>query len=75
MTAPVSGHAVNEWTVHPRVVDNHVVVLDAGALVVLSYATEGVEEETVTELHDVRLVNAGDFLYASGRLSESHLIQ
>ena len=75
MTVPVSGHAVDEWTVHPRVVDNHVVVLDAGALVVLSYATEGVEEETVTELHDVRLVNAGDFLYATGRLSESRFIQ
>ena len=62
MTVPVSGHAVDEWSVHPRVVDNHVVVLDASALVVLSYATEGVEEETVTELHDVRLVDTSDFL-------------
>lgn len=45
-----------------RVVDNHVIVLDAGALVVLRDAAEGVEEETVTELHDVRLVDTSDFL-------------
>ena len=53
---------MSKWTVHPRIVDNHVVVLDAGALVVLSYATEGVEEETVTKLHDIGLVDTSHFL-------------
>lgn len=50
-----------------RVVDDHIVVLDAGALVVLRDATEGVEEETVTELHDVGLVHARNFLRVHAR--------
>ena len=45
-----------------RVVDDHVVVLNARRLVFLSNFTEGVEEKTVTELHDVGLVDASNFL-------------
>ena len=54
-----------------RVVHDHVIVLDAGALVVLGHAAERVEEETVTELHDVRLVDAGDFLHTRVGLGDS----
>lgn len=45
-----------------RVIDNHVVVLNSSALVFLCDPAEGVEEETVTELHDVGLVDASNFL-------------
>lgn len=45
-----------------RVVNNHVIKLDAGGPVLLRHATEGVEEKAVTKLHDVRLMNTGDFL-------------
>ncbi len=49
-------------TYYLRVVDNHVVVLDSSALVLFCDPTEGVEEETVTKLHDVGLVDASNFL-------------
>ncbi len=45
-----------------RVVDDHVIELDASELVLLRNPAEGVQEQTVTKLHDVRLVHAGDFL-------------
>ena len=45
-----------------RVVDDHVVVFDASALVLLRNATESVEEETITELHDIGLVDTSHFL-------------
>ena len=45
-----------------RVVDDHVVVLNARRLVFLSNFTEGVEEKTVAEFHDVGLVDASNFL-------------
>lgn len=47
---------------HRRIVDDHVIGLDAGALVLLGDATERVEEQTITELHNVGLVDAGDLL-------------
>lgn len=50
------------YELHRRVVDDHVARGDAGALVLLGDVTEGVEEETVTELHDVGLVYAHDAL-------------
>ena len=45
-----------------RVVDNHIIVGNARALVFFSNLTESIEEQTVTELHDIRLVHAGHFL-------------
>ena len=45
-----------------RVVNNHVIVLNASALVLLCDLAEGVEEETIAKLHDVGLVDARDFL-------------
>ena len=50
-----------------RVVDDHVVELDSSEFVLLCNPSEGVEEETVTKLHDVRLVDGSDAL-ASVRL-------
>ena len=47
---------------HRRVVDDHVIGLDTRALVLLGDATERVEEQTVTELHDIGLVDTGDLL-------------
>lgn len=48
---------------HGGVVDDHLVKLDAGvAILLLCDALAGVEEETVTELHDVGLVDTGDLL-------------
>jgi hypothetical protein len=47
---------------HGGVVDNHVVRSDTGCLVLFRDSAEGVEEETVTELHDVGLVHASDLL-------------
>ena len=45
-----------------RVVHDHVVCLDTIGLVLLRDATEGVEEKTVAELHDVGLVHTSNFL-------------
>lgn len=53
-----------------RVVNNHVVVLDSGALVLLSNTAESIQEEAIAELHDVGLVHARDFLYARAVESE-----
>ena len=47
---------------HVRIIDNHVIVINAGTLVLLCDLAEGVEEETVAQLHDIGLVNARDFL-------------
>lgn len=47
-------------SLHRRIVDDHIVDLEGG--VVLSNLVESATEETVGELHDVCLVNAGDFL-------------
>lgn len=47
---------------HQRIVDNHVVSGDARRLVLLRDLTEGVEEQAIAELHDIRLVDAGNFL-------------
>ena len=46
-----------------RVIDDHVVVFDSGRLVLFSNLTEGVEEQTITEFHDVGFVNTSDFLH------------
>ena len=45
-----------------RVVDNHVIESETGRLVLLRDLSESVQEETVTELHDVSFVNTGNFL-------------
>lgn len=42
---------------HGRVVDNHVVELDTGALVLLRHFAANVQEKTITKLHDVSLVD------------------
>jgi len=47
---------------HRGVVDDRVAKFDAGALVFLGNLAEGVEEKTITELHDVGFVHASDFL-------------
>ena len=47
---------------HRCVVDDHVIRLDAGTLVLFRDATERVEEQTIPELHDVRLVHTGHLL-------------
>lgn len=47
-------------TLHGCVVNDHVVGLQGG--VVLSHSVEGVSEETIRKLHDVRLVDTGDLL-------------
>ena len=49
---------------HGGVVDNHVVDLEGG--VVLGGLVEGAAEQTVGELHDVGLVDAGDLAAAVG---------
>lgn len=54
-----SGHSL-----HGGVVDNHVVDLEGR--VVLGDVVEGAAEETVGQLHDVGLVDAGDLLAAVG---------
>jgi hypothetical protein len=51
-------------TLHGGVVDNHVVGLESG--VVLADALDGVAEQTIGELHDVGLVDAGDLLAVIG---------
>lgn len=52
-------------TLHAGVVDDHVVVLDAGELG--GDLLAGVAEETVGQLHDVGLVDAGDPLATVGQ--------
>ena len=47
---------------HLRVINNHIIMFNSGALVLLCDAAESVKEETVTELHDVGLVDASNFL-------------
>ena len=47
---------------YSRIVNDHVVGSDTGALVLLRNLTEGVQEKTITELHDVCLMNTSDFL-------------
>lgn len=49
---------------HGGVVDNHVVDLEGGVL--LGGLVEGAAEQTVGQLHDVGLVDAGDLLAAVG---------
>jgi hypothetical protein len=46
-----------------RIVDDHVVELDSGSLVLLCDGLASVEEETISKLHDVGLVDAGDGLH------------
>lgn len=50
---------------HRGVVDDHVVALELG--VVFGQPVEGAAEETVGELHDVGLVDAGDLLAVVGQ--------
>jgi len=45
-----------------RVIDNHVIELDARGLVLFCNPSESVEEKPITELHDVRFVDACDLL-------------
>ena len=52
-------------TLHAGVVDNHVVGLDGGVL--LTNLLDGVAEETVGELHDVGLVDAGNLAAVVGQ--------
>ena len=52
-------------TLHAGVVDNHVVVLEGRVL--LGDTGAGITEQTVSQLHDVGLVNAGDLLAAVGK--------
>lgn len=48
---------------HSSVVDNHRLELDTGvAILLLGDSLAGVEEKTVTELHNVSLVDTGDLL-------------
>ena len=47
---------------YSRIVNDHVVGSDTGALVLLRNLAEGVQEKTITELHDVCLVNTSNFL-------------
>lgn len=51
-----------------RVVDNHVVKDEARGLVLLRNFSERVQEETITQFHDVGLVNTSDFLQRSQRV-------
>ena len=50
---------------HGGVIDDHVVALELGE--VLGEAVEGAAEETIGELHDVGLVNAGNLLALVGK--------
>ena len=54
--------SINAYKCFVRVVNDHVVVLYASGLVLFCDATEGVQEETITKLHDVGLVDASNFL-------------
>lgn len=50
------------WGDGIRVIDDHVVVLKTRRLVLLRNPTEGVQEQTITKLHDVGFVDACNFL-------------
>lgn len=45
-----------------RIVNNHIIELDAGGFILFCHTTEGIEEKTITKLHDVGFVNASNFL-------------
>ena len=64
----VNDNGVRNWP-DVRVVDDHIVVCNSRGLVFLRDTTEGVEEQAVTEFHDVGLVDASNFLFRkmSGR--------
>ena len=51
---------------YSRIVNDHVVGSDTGALVLLRNLTEGVQEKTITELHDVCLVDASNLASVFG---------
>lgn len=51
---PLSGHS--------RVINDHIPAGDSRTFVFLSNLSEGVQEETISQLHDVGLVNTGDLL-------------
>ena len=46
-----------------RIVDNHIIILDARRLILFRNSSEGVEEKTITEFHDVCFMYASDFLF------------
>lgn len=46
-----------------RIVDNHIIILDARRLILFRNSSEGVEEKTITEFHDIRFMYASDFLF------------
>lgn len=52
------------YQLHGSVIDDHVIELDARRLILLGDLAECVQEQTVTKLHDVSFVDAGDFLAA-----------
>lgn len=52
-----------------RVIDDHVVVGDSRRLILFSDLSESVEEQAVSELHDVRLVDTGNFLEVKTQVS------
>ena len=53
-----------------RVINDHVVELDSSGLVLFRDTAEGVQEQTITKLHDVGLVYASDFLIkGNGRVN------
>ena len=54
--------AMKIYELPSRVVNNHVIVLNPRRLVFLRNVTESVEEQTITKLHDVGLVDASDLL-------------
>lgn len=49
-------------TGHVRVVNDHVIEGEAGALVLFCDLAKGVEEQTVAKFHDVGLVHTRHFL-------------
>ena len=55
---------------HRRVVHNHLVKLDAGRLVLLGDLGARSEEESVSELHDVGLVDTRHFLQTARKVGE-----
>jgi len=60
---------------HGGVVDNHAVELNAGvAVLLLGDSLASVKEETVTELHNVGLVDTGDLLEGCQRASRIGMV-
>lgn len=57
---------------HRRVVDDHLLELDSRRLVLLGDLLANSEEETVSELHDVGLVNTGNLLLERQTESRFH---